>query len=452
MRHRSIAGPLILILIGGLFLLYNLRPELPIADLISLYWPFLLIAWGLIRLVEVVVSFSRATPMRRVFSGGEIWLVVLICLFGSAMFAAHRHGFRFGVRGMEMFGEAYDYPVNARKDVGAVRRVVFENLRGNVRVSGADAPEIRITGHKSIRALRRADADAADRNSAVDIVAEGDTVVVRTNQERVSENQRISTDLDAAVPRGVSVELRGRFGDYDLSDLAGNVEISSDRADVRLVRIGGDARVDLRRSDIVRMAEVKGNVDLQGRGNEVELENIAGQVTISGSYGGTMAFKNLAKPLHFESSNTDLRVEALPGQISMDLAEFAARNVVGPMRLVTKTRDVKIENFTNALDLETERGDIELLPTRLPLAKIEARSRSGKIELTLPAQAAFQLQASTDHGEAVNDFGPPIQKQTEGRSASLKGTVGAGPVIHLSTQRGSIAVRKAGVGTAEAQL
>jgi DUF4097 and DUF4098 domain-containing protein YvlB len=452
MRRRSIAGPLILILIGALFLLYNMRPELPVSELISVYWPFLLIAWGAIRLAEVVFSFLKGKPQQSGFGGGEVVLIVFICLIGSATFSAHRHGFRFGVRGLEMFGESYDYPVAAQQAAGGARRVVFEHLRGNLRVTGSDAPEVRVAGHKRIRSLSRGDADRADRQTPVEMVVEGDTVVVRTNQERVPDNERLTADLEVSVPRGVSVEMRGRSGDYDVSDLTGNVEVNGDRADVRLARIGGNARLNLRRSDTIRAVEVKGNLDVQGGGRDVELENIAGQVSVSGAYSGTLEFKNLAKPLHFESQNTELRVEALPGKISMDLGEFSARNVVGPIRLSTRTRDVKIEDFSNALDLETERGDIELLPNRLPLAKIEARSRSGKIELTLPAKAAFQLQASTDQGEAVNEYGPPIQKETEGRSASLKGKVGQGPDIHLTTQRGSVAVRKAGVGSAQAQL
>ena len=452
MRRRSIAGPLILILIGGLFLVYNLRPELPLFEMVSVYWPFLLIGWGLISLVEVVVAFAQRTPRRQGLRGGEIALIVFICLIGSAVFSAHRHGFRLGVRGMEMFGESFDYPLSSVQPAGTARRVVFEHLRGNLQVNGVDAAEIRLTGRKSIRSFSRGDADRTDRDTPVDMVVDGDTIVVRTNQERGAENQRVSADLEVSVPRGLTVEVRGRSGDYDINDITGDVEISSDRADVRMARIGGSARVDLRRSDIVRAVEVKGSLNLQGHGRDVELENIAGLVTVNGSYSGNLEFKNLAKPLHFESPNTDLRVEALPGQISMDLGDLSARNVVGPMRLVTKTKDVKVEDFTNTLDLETETGDIELIPTRLPLAKIEAKSRAGKIDLTLPAKALFQLQASTNHGEAVNDFGPPIEKEIDGRTATLKGKVGEGPAIHLTTQRGTVSVRKAGVGTSEAQL
>jgi DUF4097 and DUF4098 domain-containing protein YvlB len=452
MRRRSVAGPLILILIGGLFLIYNIRPDVPVASLIAVWWPVLLILWGMIRVAEVTIAYTRGVPYRGALSGGETVLVVFICLLGAGMYSAHRHGFRFGGRGIEMFGQNYDYPVELTQPAGAVRRVVFESLRGNLRVTGGDPQEIRVAGHKSVRAISRGDAEKSNGQTPVQITVEGDAAVVRTNLERVPDNQSISTDLDVMVPRGVSVEVRGSRGDYDITEVSGDVRITGDRSDVRIDKIGGSARVNLRRSDVLHIAGVKGNVDIEGRGGNVELQEIAGQVTISGAYSGTLEFSKLAKPLRFESSSTDLRVAALPGEISMNLGDFTARDVVGPIHLVTRTKDVRIESFVNELDLETERGDIQLIPNRVPLSRIQARSRAGTIDLTIPPKAIFQLDASTARGDAVNDFGPPIQKATDGRSASLKGETGKGPTIHLTTERGGISVRKAGVGTAEAEL
>ena len=128
----------------------------------------------------------------------------------------------------------------------------------------------------------------------------------------------------------------------------------------------------------------------------------------------------------------------------MDMGEFTATDIVGPVRLVSQSRDIKIEQFTQSLELETQRGDIELQPGRLPLSSIEAHSGTGRIDLVLPEKAAFQLQATAERGEAVNDFGPQIQKEVEGRTATLKGKVGDGPSIHLTASRGSVSVRKEG--------
>jgi DUF4097 and DUF4098 domain-containing protein YvlB len=235
------------------------------------------------------------------------------------------------------------------------------------------------------------------------------------------------------------------MADYEISDIAGDVQLAADRGDVRLARVGGNARLEMGRSNLIRALDVKGKIDVEGRGSDIEMENIAGQVTINGGYTGTLEFKNLAKPLQFEGArSTELSVQAVPGSISMDMGGFTARDIVGPVRLVSQSRDIRIEQFTQPLELETQRGDIELHPGRLPLSSIEARSGTGRIDLVLPEKAAFQLQATAERGEAVNDYGPQIQKEVEGRTATLKGKVGTGPTIHLTASHGSVSVRKEG--------
>ena len=444
MTRRSLTGPILIILVGAAFLIYNLRPDIPLFDLLAQNWPFLLIAWGVLRLFEVLLDYFRGSVQARGFGGGEVTLIVFICFAGWSAYEAHLHGVNFHPA-WEAFGEHYDYNVEGQKSAGPATRVVFQNNRGNLRIVGAaDATDVKITGRKTIQALNQGEADRGNDSTPLEITVQGDQVIVRTNQDHNSTNSKISEDLEVTIPSRMSVETHGNFGDYDISEIDGSLDLHSDRADVRLSKIGANSRVELGRSDLVRAVDLKGNLDLQGKGSDVELENIAGQVTINGSYSGSLEFKNVAKPLHYESPNTDLRVEALPGQISMDLGELTANNLVGPVHLVTKSKDVKIEDFSQSLELETDRGDVELQPTRLPLAKIEVRSQSGQIDLVLPDKAGFQLMANTDHGEAVNDFGPPLQKETDGHSASLKGSVGQGPTIHLVTRRGTISVRKAG--------
>lgn len=444
MRGRSFAGPMLLVIVGGLFLWRNLHPETQIFDLVAQYWPFLLIAWGLIRLVEVVLSEGHR---HLGLTGGEVVLVVMICLFGLGLFEVHQRGIRFTP---EIFGEQYDYPVSAHAPMAGVKRVVFENPRGNIRITGGDAQEITVTGRKLIRTYSRSEADRTNGNTPLELVPQGDSLTVRSNQDRVPQNQRMSDDLEVTAPRGVTIEARGQSGDYEISDITGNLELTSGRADVRLSRITGSTRLEIGRSEVVRAIDIKGDIQLDGRGSDVEMQNISGQVTIHGGYVGTLDFKNLSKPLQFEGTrNTELRVEAVPGSINMDLGGFTARDVVGPVRLVTRSRDIRLEGFTNSLNLDTERGDIELQPGRNPLPRMEVHSGVGRIDLVLPDKAGFELLATAERGEAINDFGPPVEKRVEGRTATLKGTVGSGPMIRITADRGSVSVRKEGTAPSE---
>jgi DUF4097 and DUF4098 domain-containing protein YvlB len=443
MRQRSFTGPLLLLLIGALFLWRNLHPEAPVFDLMASYWPFVLIAWGLLRLIEVLVWSRQGYGYG--FTGGEVVLVVLICMAGSGIWAAHQHGIRWNVFGPDWLGEQYEYPISARCPAAGMNRIVFENSNGNIKVTGGDTQEVTVNGRKLIRAYARTDADRTNERTPVEIVPQGDRLLVRTSQDRAPDNQRISDDLEVTVPRGMAVEARGRVADYEIADISGDVELAAGRGDVRLARMGGNARLEMGRSNLIRALDVKGKIDVNGRGSDLEFENIAGQVTINGGYTGTLEFKSLVKPLRFEGArSTELSVQAVPGRINMDMGEFTARDIVGPVRLVSQSRDITIEQFTQSLELETQRGDIELQPGRLPLSAIEAHSGTGRIDLVLPDKAVFQLQATAERGEAINDFGPQIQRAVEGRTATLKGKVGEGPTIRLNTSRGSVSVRKEG--------
>jgi len=445
MRRRSFAGPLLLLLIGGFFLWRNLHPEAPVFDWVAQYWPFLLIAWGVLRLAEVVLLGYRGPT----FSGGEIVLVVFMCIIGSGLWEGRQHGLHYDLGGV-VIGEEYDYGINANAPAGNMTRVVFDNPRGNIKVTGGDTQEITIIGQKQIHAWNRTDADQTNERTPVEIVPQGDRLLVRTNEDRAPNNQRVVDDLEVTVPRGMAVETRGRGGEVEINDIAGDVEVSTSRGAVRLARIGGNARLDVRDSDVVRAIDVKGKLDLDGRGSDVDIENVGGQVTVSGSWIGALEFKNLARPLQFEGiSNTELHAQAIPGQLNMDRSEVTGNGVTGPVRLVTRSRDIKLGRFTQALELETERGDVELQPAS-PIPSINARSGFGRVDLVLPEKASFDLQATSEHGEAINDYGPPIEKQVDGRTVMLKGKVGEGPSIRITANRGSVSVRREGMPPSDA--
>lgn len=441
--RRSFTGPMLLLLIGSLFLWHNLHPEAQIFDAVARYWPFVLIAWGVIRLIEV--SFWRREGVRGSFSGGEVVLIILICVAGSGIWAARMHGPVIFGRGIEFWGQDYEYPLSVTASAAGMKRIVFENPRGFIKVTGSDTKDVTITGRKTVKAVNRTDADRTNTETPIEIIPQGDRLMVRTNQDRVNGNQRITDDLEIVLPKGLAIESRGGSGDHEVADIDGDLEINC-RGNIRIARIGGNVRMDIGRSELIRATDVKGRLDVQaGRANDLEIENIGGQVTVGGTYTGTLDFKNLAKPLQFTGSRgTELSAQAVPGRINLDLGEFNANDVIGPMRLVTSRRDIKIKQVTQSLEVETQTGDIEITPGRLPLPSIQVRSGSGRIELLLPDKAAFHLEAVAERGDALNDYGPPIQKEMDGRTATLKGRVGDGPLIKLTADRGYVAVRKEG--------
>ena len=121
--------------------------------------------------------------------------------------------------------------------------------------------------------------------------------------------------------------------------------------------------MDLRRSDVIHMSAVKGAVQIKGRGSDIELEDVGGEVSIDGAYTGTIELRKLAKPVHFTGTQTDFNIESVPGQVSMTLGDFTGfEALLGPTHLTGRSRDVQISDFTGPLDVTLERGDLNLRP------------------------------------------------------------------------------------------
>lgn len=450
MRRGSVIGPLILIGFGALFLFRNLWPEIPLVDYISRFWPFLLIAWGVIRLIEVLFWSIAAKPLpRNGVSGGEWMLVFLICVIGGTMYTARNYSSWFptghALRRIAInMGESYDYTLTpVEKPCARNCRIVIESFRGNAKITGsAGATTVKASGQESVRSFEQTEADKANKETPLELIVQDGQIIVRTNQDKVSDRVQPSADLDITVPPGSSVEARGRNGDFDVQNITGNVDINSDNAGVRLEGIGGNVHVETRASDTIRAVDIKGNLDLKGRGNDVELQNIGGLVTANGVYVGEIQLRNLAQPLRWEDPLNSLAFEKLPGQIRITRGEFNGNNIVGPIRMRARSSDVELSNFTQALDLTLDRGDIDLKPGK-DTPKMDVHTRSGDITLALAPGSKFDLRASTDRGDGNNDYGAPLREDSSGRGATIEGSTGGGPQVRVGTGRGSLTVRKA---------
>jgi DUF4097 and DUF4098 domain-containing protein YvlB len=445
MRNRSLAWPIVLIGLGVIFLVNNVMPELSLWNVLADWWPVLLIVFGIIRIGEVLLAYSSGrlqTGGIRPMSFGWILAIVFI---GLALSIPHHfnhdwHWARAG--GVDIFGEEFDYPTTQVAPMGTAKRVILDNLRGNITVTGTDASEVRIEGHKIVRAYDRKAADTANEQSKVTLTTEGDALFVRSTEPSSPDQSRFSLDLEITVPKSAGIEARGRSGDLTINSIDGSVDVSSQRGEIRLQDVSGNAKLDVDRADLVRASNLKGALDIQGKGRDIQLDNINGQVTISGSFSGSLDFRNLAQPLHFESEQTDLRVDKVPGSINMDLGDLRAENLDG-FHFVTHSRDVHLEDFSGPVSIELGRGDVDLKPAHgQQMARVDVRSRNGNIDLALPPGGKFDLNATAQQGDVTNDYGDSLTTGTEGRTSTIKSTNPSGSAIVLNTERGEVSIRK----------
>src|SRR5437667_12147193 len=116
-RPRSLAGPVVLIVVGVLCLLANvgLITWARFGFWFAQYWPVLIILWGTIKLVEYYQAQRAGYRPRGIGAGGVIFLVFLIMFGMSASRASHVNWGQIG-SDMDMgdnlfswFGTTYPY-------------------------------------------------------------------------------------------------------------------------------------------------------------------------------------------------------------------------------------------------------------------------------------------------------------------------------------------------------
>src|SRR5579885_1159307 len=97
-RQRSFAGPVVLIVLGLIFLFGNLGWVSwgHLSRLFAHYWPVLLILWGIIKLVEYQQAQREGSRAAGIGVGGVFLLIMLIGLGLAATQASRLNWEEFG--------------------------------------------------------------------------------------------------------------------------------------------------------------------------------------------------------------------------------------------------------------------------------------------------------------------------------------------------------------------
>jgi DUF4097 and DUF4098 domain-containing protein YvlB len=457
-RRRSFAGPVVLISLGVLFLLANAH-MLAWARLWTWYgrwWPVLIILWGVIKLVEYFRARDAGYRMRGIGVGGVFllfWIVV------SGLSAHHSSGWINGdVNGPQWdwdwggaFGNGYDFtdevppqPVKAGSSV----QVVCDS--GDITISTWDEQQVKVVGHKHVNANDQNEANSmADRTKPV-ISGSPDSLSVNANtsgsgpRAGVMGPHGVSTNLEIFLPKNVSVDLSTRHGDLKVHTRDGNVRASTQHGDVELEDVTGNATITMQHGDL-RVQNVNGNLELDGRLSDLDIASVTGPVRITAEVppGGSIKLAALKKGFQFHSSRTDLQIEQLKGELNMDGGDLRVGECDG-FQITTRAKDIHLDDVSGDVRVENTAGNVDLHITQGPIGNIRVDNTRGDIELVLPANASFEMLATSRRGQVESDFAN-IHINPEHGLTIGSGTVGkGGPKIAVSSESGGIQIRKAG--------
>jgi len=452
-RRRSLAGPIILILIGVIFLLKNLGWQLPWLHLLGHWWPLLLILLGGIKLYEYYAA-KREGEYAPGVSGGTVVLIVFIIIFGLSMTGLERakeninwgevrDEFQVDDDVMNMLGhKAYSFDDQLEQDLPAGATVKVISDRGSVAVSAWDENKIKVVTHKRVYAGSDQDAGNVNNSTRPQLQLSGTTMTVNANTQG-SGPKGVVSDLEIFVPRKVAVDLSTHRGDINISDRAADVHVEAARGDVSLDQVTGNVTANLSRGSL-HASKITGNVTTEGHIEDLVAMDVTGSVTVNGDVIGELKLSKIGKGVVFHSSRSDFELAKLDGDLDMDRTDLRADNVVGPTTMNLRTKDVQLDSVSGELRVQGENGDVTIqFADKQPLANVEVSTNKGSVRLTLPAKAGFHMDASTRNGSFSSDYPELVGSDNERNNSNIKGTVGKGnSKVTVSTDVGDIDIRK----------
>lgn len=452
MRRRSLAGPLVLIIIGVIFLLGNLHliawPQL--GHLFARYWPVLLILWGAIRLAEYYSDRSRGYQTRTVGGAGVLFLIFII-MIGLSASTADRLNWQ-GIRNDVdvdndffggMFGQNFSFNSTQTQDLpqgfkDGTLRVLSD--RGDVTVNAWDESRVKVDVAKKVRAQNQDEANNYDKQTSPTISIDGNVITVNANTSAAG-NASVSSDLEIWVPRAMAADVSTHRGDSTVQGRTGNVKVSSSRGDITVDEVTGNVEIDQRKGDI-HVNKITGDVAVSARANDTTIGEVSGTLKLDGDYFGGITLSKIGKTVTFRTSRTDMELAKLDGDLTMDSGDLRANNMAGPMKVLTRSKDIHLDDVSGDLRIENSNSTIEVHSNKLGAIQID--NRKGDVQLVVPEKSGFQVDLKTRNGDISSDF-QGLNVKTEHNDSTATGNVGSGgPKVQVSNEHGNIEIRKAG--------
>jgi Putative adhesin/Domain of unknown function (DUF5668) len=445
--RRSFSGPIILIAIGTVFLLGTMG----VLDWHNLghwfahYWPVLLIISGVIKLVEYQQAQRQGVRASGLSAGG-IFLIILIVVCG--LIATQASHFNWGQLqdqidinddgDFPIFGSKYSFDDQLAQAFPAGASLHVTNTRGAVNISTSDDDQLRVVVHKRISAENQGDADKWNAGTKPQISVSGSVVTLNANNQGAGDHW-VAADLDISLPRKAAVIASTHYGDVSVIGREGDLDITSQKGDVTTTDITGKVSLKLDHSS-ARISQVSSDVSIDGRSNDVSIEDVKGGVHLDGEFMESVKLAKISQPVTFKSSRTDMDFSRLDGDLDLDSGDLQASDLIGPLRLNTRSKDIRLTGVSGDVRVQDENGSIELRMNKLGSMQVD--NRKGDIQIYVPDKAGFQVDARARNGEVETDF-EQLKIDNSNDQAIATGTVGSGgPRLVVNNEHGTIEIRK----------
>jgi len=462
---------LILIGTGTLFLLGNFFPELRPWRLIARYWsvpwllfaqfwPVIIILWGISKLTHYLRSDQDPAAGRSsLLSGGDTVLLVFLLIAGTTATSVTKafHGGTFGWKSDRErnrfdiedwnFSDsrpAFEFAEEVIQPVHAGERLEVANRFGNVDLFVHESPTIKVKLQEAVRADDEAQGREIANGLKIVLDRKDGGYSLATNRESLPDQWRrgLQTHFSVWLPKSMAVTLTNEHGQVTLDGISGSHIIRNAHGSVTIKNVDGSLHIENRHGP-VNVSAITGDCSIKNKYGAVEVEAVGGKTEIENAH-GPVDLRKLKGMVHVSNRYGRIACADLEGGLIIDgkHSEVRAENIGGSAQVTTAYRNVELENVLGEISVSGQHGDIAIKNLQPRVKPIVVDAEYSGVEITLPKESRFELDARSKYGSFVSGFESVILKESAtGKNLRVRGSNGTGgPLITIQTSYRSISL------------
>jgi DUF4097 and DUF4098 domain-containing protein YvlB len=320
-----------------------------------------------------------------------------------------------------------------RASIEADASVTIKNAAGSVLVTGTDTSELHVEAELGAGVEKLFFNESTSR-PVIEVVAPRGA-------------RRIDSTLRISLPRGVDLEIR---------TVSAEIKVNGVQGEQWLYTVSGGIEATGGMGEI-ETETVSGNITIHGVHEEVRVETTSGSVQLAGE-AETLEVRSVSGSMQSQMNVREMHVNTTSGAVIVGGAvhEFYGKSVSGRFSIAQATGEVRIETVSgtiavvgNALrefEAESFSGRVEYSGVTTADVRMNLRTRSGDVRLSLPPETSATLKLSSLSGTIRCDFpGVQVIRPEFGPGSSVDATIGGGAGgIEVETLSGGIEVSRDG--------
>ena len=326
-----------------------------------------------------------------------------------------------------------DYRFNTDLEVSIPKSVELQirNLYGEVRVTNMEGKLNVSTTHNPIE-IRDCMGDVTTSNRY------GETRIINLSGKVTVDSRG---DVYIETVKG-DVTVSNKYAPVVISGVDGKVSVSNTDQNVKISKVSQPVVIDAPGAP-VQVSDLRSTLKVSTSHRNAEITNVDSDVDLQSKY-STITLKDIKGNVDIGSNTDRITADSVGGHLNLNArgSGIVANNIRGSVEIRTTLKDVVVNGFSGRCNVSNEYADISLSTAALSTEGVAITGHNGRIELSLPQGAAFEIDAVAKNGRVVSEY-PNLQSpQNSGGNETLKAKLGSGgPKITLNTDNSNIHIR-----------